>query len=92
MQRYLVKTGLMQVVVEAESAEDAVETARDQLCLELPRLWDVIRDLPNDRFVVELLGDQQRRTAPGAHERPPAPSQTDSVPSNPENDPQHEAA
>ena len=50
---YRVQTGLMELIVDAASPTEAIVIAREQLCLELPRLWDVIQAIP-ERFDVEL--------------------------------------
>jgi len=50
--RYCVQVGHWSVVVEARGESDAVSAARRKLCEELPRLWDVISELDERRFVV----------------------------------------
>jgi hypothetical protein len=51
---YRVRTGLIDLEVEAHSRCEAIAVAREQLCLDLPRLWDLIHELSDDRFQVEL--------------------------------------
>ena len=52
IQYFRVKIGHHSVVVAGASAQDAIEQARRQLCDDMPRLWDVIRSLDDDRFDV----------------------------------------
>lgn len=52
--QYNVQVGHWRVQVPAKNNADAIEQARKQLCLDLPRLWDVITKLTVDRFIVEL--------------------------------------
>ncbi len=52
LQKFQVTVGHHQLTVEARDPEQAVDQARAQLCDELPRLWDVIRQLDRQRFEV----------------------------------------
>ena len=49
---YEVRVGHMRVIVQSGSRQDAIEQARRQLSRELPRMWDVIHDLDENRFEV----------------------------------------
>ena len=55
-QTYRVKIGHSSVIVDGTSREDAIRAARRQLSRELPRLWDVIHQLDDNRF--DVLTDQ----------------------------------
>ena len=50
---YIVRVGHWEVRVKARDGEEAVRSARLQMALELPRLYDVIRALAVSRFRVE---------------------------------------
>lgn len=52
MKQFSVTLGHTTVVVECHTQEEAIEQARKKLCLELPRMWDVIEALTSDRFEV----------------------------------------
>jgi len=52
---YEVYVGHARVCVDGLSPQDAVERARRLLCLQLPRLWDVISRLELSRFHVRPL-------------------------------------
>lgn len=54
---YRVRLGHAEVRVQGESAQDAVRHARRQLCRDLPRLWDVIQSLDDNRFQVAIEED-----------------------------------
>ena len=53
--RYEVRVGFSRVCVEGRSPVEAVEQARRQLSLEMPRLYDVIYGLEAERFEVERI-------------------------------------
>ena len=53
--RYEVRVGLARVQVEGRSPNEAVEQARRKLSLDMPRLYDVIYGLAQERFEVERL-------------------------------------
>jgi hypothetical protein len=48
-----VHMGLARVRVEARTPEEAVQAAREAFCREMPRMWDVIWQLTDDRFAVQ---------------------------------------
>lgn len=50
---YRVRVGHHEFRVKARDAAEAVLLARRQLARELPRLYDIIRDLEESRFQVE---------------------------------------
>ena len=50
---YRVRVGHHEFHVKARDAGEAMELARRQLARELPRLYDVIRSLAENRFQVE---------------------------------------
>ncbi len=52
---YEVYVGHARVRVDGHSPQDVVERARQLLCLQLPRLWDVISRLELSRFHVRPL-------------------------------------
>ncbi len=49
---YDVTVGHMHVRVRGANPQEAIQLARQQLCQEMPRLWDVIHGLQEDRFQV----------------------------------------
>ena len=51
-QKYDVIVGHARVRVTGASRTEAVEEARRRLCVEMPRMWDVIQSLGEDRFCV----------------------------------------
>ena len=53
--RYRVDVGHVSIQVQAGCAKEAVQAARRQLCVELPRLWDRIRAMEVHRFRVQTL-------------------------------------
>lgn len=53
LQTYRIRVGHYEVRVEAHDQEEAVALARRQMAHELPRLYDVIRNLTTTRFQVE---------------------------------------
>lgn len=55
-QRFAVRVGMRQVEIQCSSREEAIESARQQLCNELPRLWDVISSMEVHKFEVRKLG------------------------------------
>ena len=61
---FCVRVGHEQIVVWGVDASAALEEARRRLCLELPRMWDVIQGLADDRFEVTLLDDAEAITKP----------------------------
>ena len=54
-QRYEVIVGHASVRVVGASRDEAVAEARRQLCVQMPRMWDVIQALTVDRFTVNEL-------------------------------------
>jgi hypothetical protein len=53
--RYEVFVGHTRVHVEGQSVRDAIWQARQRLCQEMPRLWDVIQALEADQFRVRPI-------------------------------------
>ena len=51
---YRVRLGHAVVHVTGVSAHEAIRQARRQFCKDLPRLWDVIHTLDDDRFQVAV--------------------------------------
>ena len=49
---YRIQVGHNIIVVQGTTPAEAVGEARRQLSLELPRLWDVIQSLSDDRFEI----------------------------------------
>lgn len=56
--QYQVTVGHLRVTVGGTSRDDAIQQARRALCVELPRLYDVIRSLDSSRFQVVPLVHQ----------------------------------
>jgi hypothetical protein len=52
-QVFLVRVGHWEIQVKALDDEEAIRLARLQMAHELPRLYDVIRELSASRFQVE---------------------------------------
>ena len=50
-----VHVGHAHVRVRANDVGEAIRVARRQLCEDLPRMWDVISQLPDERFKVQLV-------------------------------------
>ena len=55
LQKFRVRLGHVQVLVEGESASDAIRLARAQFSHDLPRLWDKIHLLGEQHFHVEKI-------------------------------------
>lgn len=49
---YRVSVGHAQVRVTGSSVGDAIRAARERLCVEMPRMWDIIHSLDARRFIV----------------------------------------
>lgn len=49
---YEVRVGFMRVEVRGVNQAEAIRNARQKLCAELPRMWDVIHALADSRFEV----------------------------------------
>ncbi len=45
--------GFARVSVEGDSPAEVIENARRQFCLEMPRMWDVFTNMPDQRFLIE---------------------------------------
>jgi hypothetical protein len=54
-QHYEVLVGHARLRVAGGSPAEAIDRARQKLCLELPRLWDLIQRLEREAFRVRLL-------------------------------------
>jgi len=54
-QLFRITVGHVSLLVQAASEIEAISSARKQLCADMPRLWDVIEVLEEDRFRVERL-------------------------------------
>lgn len=52
-QAYEVSVGFTRVRVEGRTPDEAIQNARRKLCVELPRMWDVISNMSDQSFVVE---------------------------------------
>jgi hypothetical protein len=48
-----VQVGLARVRVEAHSPDEAIQIARQAFCREMPRMWDILHGLADERFVVQ---------------------------------------
>jgi hypothetical protein len=53
LRSFRIRVGHYEVIVQAHNADEALEPARRQMARELPRLYDVIRNLAINRFQVE---------------------------------------
>ena len=53
MTAYLVKVGYAVVHVRGRSVEEAIASARRELALQMPRFYDVIRNLDRTKFEVQ---------------------------------------
>jgi hypothetical protein len=51
---FLVRVGHWEIRLKARDGEEAIRLARLQMARELPRLYDVIRELAASRFEVEV--------------------------------------
>ena len=49
---YEVTVGFVKVTVSGNDQENAIRNARKRFCLEMPRLWDIIRTMEESRFQV----------------------------------------
>ena len=54
-QRYDVQVGHWHVEVICSSASEAIAQARKLLCRDMPRLWDVVMQLADERFSVRSI-------------------------------------
>ena len=50
--KFDVRVGHAKVTVEGRTQGEAIEEARRRLCLEMPRMWDVIQSLDASKFEV----------------------------------------
>ena len=50
--RYQIELGHACVQVESISRDEAIREARRRLCVDMPRLWDVIHGMDESRFRV----------------------------------------
>jgi hypothetical protein len=53
LKTYRVRVGHWEIRLRARDADEAIELARRQMARDLPRLYDVIRDLTPARFQIE---------------------------------------
>jgi hypothetical protein len=59
--------GHARVRVTGHSSGDAIRAARERLCLEMPRMWDVIQAIEPQRFIVR---PQEEPAAPRVRGKP----------------------
>ena len=52
---YQVRIGHTSVIVTGRDQADAIDVARQRLCVEMPRMWDVIQTLETSRFEVKNI-------------------------------------
>ena len=52
---YRVELGHSAVTVESTSPAEAIRAARAKFSLDMPRLWDVIQRLTDDKFQVSMI-------------------------------------
>lgn len=53
LKTYRIRVGHYEICLQAHDANEAIALARRQMAHELPRLYDVIRNLTTSRFQVE---------------------------------------
>ncbi len=53
LKTYRIRVGHWEILLKARDADEAIALARRQMARELPRLYDVIRNLTATRFQVE---------------------------------------
>jgi len=53
LKTFRIRVGHWEIRLKARDAEEAIALARRQMARELPRLYDVIRNLTTNRFQVE---------------------------------------
>ena len=51
--QFEVCVGFARVRVEGESPEEVIANARRQFCLEMPRMWDLFTNMPDQRFEIQ---------------------------------------
>ena len=56
---FLVRVGHYSVRVAGRDGRSAIVAARQRLCDEMPRMWDVITRLENRRFLVQALPNRK---------------------------------
>ena len=56
--QFEVCVGFAKVNVDGDTPEEVIENARRQFCLEMPRMWDLFTNMPDQRFEI-----QQRKSA-----------------------------
>ena len=44
--------GFARVRVEGDTPAEVIENARRQFCLEMPRMWDLFTNMPDQRFEI----------------------------------------
>jgi hypothetical protein len=54
-QGYKVIVGHTSVMVSGRSRDEAIRNARMRLCIEMPRMWDVIENLDPRSFQIQPL-------------------------------------
>ena len=54
-QDYRVIVGHASVMVSGRSRDEAIQNARMRLCIEMPRMWDVIESLDARSFQIQPL-------------------------------------
>ena len=52
---YKVEVGHSSVLVESTSQAEAIRAARTKFSLDMPRLWDVIQKMTDDKFQVSMV-------------------------------------
>ncbi len=45
--------GFARVSVEGDSPAEVIANARRQFCLEMPRMWDLFTNMPDQRFEIQ---------------------------------------
>jgi hypothetical protein len=54
-QRYSIRVGFRKMEVSGRSRAEAIQRAREQLCQDMPRMWDVIQALEVHKFEIHEL-------------------------------------
>ncbi len=53
--KYRVRLGLVEIVIEGRSKEDAIRLARSKLSDDMPRLYDIIHGAEDEEFQIDEI-------------------------------------
>ena len=51
--QFEVCVGFARVSVKGDTPEEIIQNARRQFCLEMPRMWDLFTNMPDQRFQIQ---------------------------------------